>query len=210
MSSVGTRLDAACILRVKAFGALAAASLALAGCTSLLAGGSPPATYDLSAPSNLPRSSGGRGNLVVAEPAAIAVINSQNIIVKPSRAEVTYLPNAQWSDRLPKLLQAKIIEAYENSNRLRTVGRPGDRLTVDQQLVSEIRAFEIDAASGQAVVEITAKIVNDKTGQIVAGEVFAARRPVNGKLDGAAAARALDAALGDVLRSLVSWSGARV
>jgi cholesterol transport system auxiliary component len=192
-----------------AFAGLAAAIVALGGCASLLGGGKPPATYDLTAPSNLPKSSGGRGNLIVAEPVAVAVIDGQRIVVKPSAGEVTYLPDAQWSDRLPKLVQARMIETFENANRLRSVGRPGDRLSVDYQLISELRAFEIDAATGQATVEFTAKIVNDKTGKIVAGEVFTARRPVGGALNGSAASLALNGALGETLTALVVWAGKR-
>jgi cholesterol transport system auxiliary component len=183
---------------------LTACALALGGC----AGSKPPQTFDLTVPARLQRSSGGfSGNLVVPEPAAIGTLDSQRIVVKPTPGEVTYLPNAQWSDRLPKLVQSKIIAAYENASRLKSVGRPGDRLTVDFQLVSELRAFEIDAASGQARVELTAKVVDDKAGKIVAAEVFSARAPVPAPLDGPSASRALDVALGQVLAQLVGWSG---
>lgn len=186
-------------------GALAAAlgvALALGACSS-----KPPQTFDLTAPANPPRSAALSGNLVVAEPVTVATLDGQRIVVKPMGGEVTFLSNAQWSDRLPKLVQAKIIEAYENSNKLRSVGRPGDRLAVDYQLVSEIRAFEIEAASGTAVVELTAKIVNDKSGKIVAASVFSARRPVGAAVDGASATRALDEALNEVLAKLVGWRG---
>ncbi|WP_036305562.1 ABC-type transport auxiliary lipoprotein family protein [Methylopila sp. 73B] len=189
--------------------ALLLAGVALAGCSSLLAG-KPPATYDLTAPTDLPRGGSQKGNLVVGEPVAVAVIDGQRIVVKPDAGQVTYLPDSQWSDRLPKLVQAKIIEAYENANRLKSVGRPGDRLAVDYQLVTELRAFEIRAGQGQAVVELTAKIVSDKTGRIVAGEVFQARQPLPGAVDGPTATRALNAALADVLRGLVAWTGQRL
>lgn len=184
--------------------------LALSGCSGLLAGGDPPKTYDLTVPARLPRSAGLGGNLIVAEPVAVAVLDGNRVVVKPTGGEVTYLPAAQWSDRLPKLVQAKIIEAYENSSSLRSVGRPGDRLSVDYQLVSELRSFEIEAATGQAAVELTAKVINDKTGKIVAAQVFSARRPVAVPIDGASAARALDGALGEVLAALVSWTGRQV
>ncbi|MFD1701902.1 ABC-type transport auxiliary lipoprotein family protein [Methylopila henanensis] len=185
---------------------VAALGLTLSGCAGLLAG-SPDATYDLTAPSDLPRGGGQRGVLVVAEPVAVAVIDGQRIVVKPNEGQVTYLPKSQWSDRLPKLLQARIIESYENAARLRSVGRPGDRLAPDFQLVTELRAFEIRAATGEAVVELTAKIINDKTGKIVAGEVFVARQPLAGAVDGPTATRALDQALRRVLTGLVSWTG---
>jgi cholesterol transport system auxiliary component len=200
MTNAGTTAPVAAVLL----------ALALSGCSSLLAGGDPPKTFDLTAPGRLPKSGGIGGNLVVAEPVAVAVLDGTRIVVKPSGGEVTYLPAAQWSDRLPKLVQAKIIEAYENSSSLRNVGRPGDRLSVDYQLVSELRAFEIDAATGQATVELTAKVINDKTGKIVAAQVFSARRQVAAPIDGASATRALDAALGEVLAALTGWTGRNV
>jgi cholesterol transport system auxiliary component len=180
------------------------AALTLAACAS-----KPPQTFDLTAPNVGARSSGFAGNVVVAEPVAVATLDGQRVVVKPSAGEVTYLGDAQWSDRLPKLVQSKIIEALENSNKLRSVGRPGDRLSVDYQLISELRSFEVDAATGTAHVELTAKVVNDKTGKIVAARVFSARRPV-GAVDGPNATRALDAALGAVLVELTGWSGRSV
>lgn len=188
---------------------IVALAATLGGCASLFAG-SPDATYDLTAPTGLPQGGGQRGTMVVAEPVAVAVIDGQRIVVKPGAGQITYLGKSQWSDRLPKLVQARIIESYENANRLRSVGRPGDRLTVDYQLVTELRAFEIRAATGEAVVELTAKIINDKTGKIVAAEVFSARQPVAGAVDGPNATQALNAALGRVLSGLVGWTGQRI
>ena len=180
-------------------------ALALGACSS-----KPPQTFDLSAPGRLSAGGGVRGNLVVAEPVAVATLDGQRIVVKPNGSEVTFLPDAQWSDRLPKLVQAKIIEAYENSGKLTSVGRPGDRLTVDFQLVTEIRAFEIDAATGQARVELSAKVINDKTGKIASAAIFEAARPVGGAIAGAPATAALDQALAQVLSDLVSWRSRRV
>ncbi|WP_020177933.1 ABC-type transport auxiliary lipoprotein family protein [Methylopila sp. M107] len=192
-------------VRAARLGPVLLAALALGAC----AGGKAPQTFDLSAPPRGTHSASFGGNLVVAEPVAVATLDGQRVVVKPTAGEIAYLPDAQWSDRLPKLVQSKIIEAYENSSRLTSVGRPGDRLTVDYQLISELRAFEIDAATGQATVELTAKVVNDKTGKIAAARVFSASRPVGQPITGAGATQALDGALGEVLTKLVSWGGGR-
>ncbi|PZQ17954.1 MAG: hypothetical protein DI565_04330 [Ancylobacter novellus] len=180
---------------------LVAAVLALAACSS----SKPPQTFDLNVPARLAGGGPVRGNLVVAEPSAVATLDGQRVVVRPNATEVTYLGDAQWSDRLPKLVQSKIVEAYENSGKLKSVGRPGDRLTVDYQLVSELRAFEIDAATGVARVELSAKVVNDRTGQITAAAIFSATRPVGGAITGLTATSALDQALAEVLGDLVGW-----
>lgn len=185
--------------------ALAALAAALAGCA-----GTPDATYDLSAPSGARLAGAQRGVMIVPEPVAVAVIDGQKIVVKPRSGEVTFLPNSQWADRAPKLVQAKIVEALENAGRLKSVGRPGDRLTADHQLVTELRSFEIRAETAEAVVEITAKIVDDRAGRIVAGEVFRGSQPLGASIDGPSAARAIDAALAQALTQLVAWTGRRL
>ena len=177
---------------------------ALAGGCSSLSLSSPPTTFDLSAPR--PRVAGGAsaGQVVVAEPAAIQTLESDRIIVKDPGGAVSFLGGAQWADRLPRLVQARLIQTFENGSRLRAVSRPGDRISADYQVNTELRAFHVDGATGEAVVEISMKVVQDKTGRIVAARVFSSRAPV-GKIDGPSAAQALDTALSNVLVEIVRY-----
>lgn len=166
------------------------------------------ATFDLTAPTQFPRAAGQpRGQLLVGEPASLAVLESEKIVVRPAQGAVTHLGNAQWSDRLPKLLQARIVQAFENAHRLRSVGRPGDRISGDYQLVTDLRAFQIVFVDGKAMadVEISAKVVSDRTGRIVSGRVFKARVPAD-QAEGPGAAQALDAAFGHVAVDIVLWA----
>ena len=61
----------------------------------------------------------------------------------------------------------------------------------------------------EAVVEISARLVEEGAGRIAAARVFAVRLPVAGE-DGPAAAAALDAALGDVMGQIVLWTAGRL
>lgn len=185
-------------------GVAAALSLVLAAC----GGGAPPQTFDLSAPRDVVAGKG-RGILVVSEPSALAALDSNRILITTSASGLAYLPNAQWADRLPRLVQVRLIQTFENGSRIQAVGRPGDRLVPVAQLNSEIRSFGIDERSGEAVVEISVKIVNDRTGRILAGRIFTSRQPA-GSSDGAAASAALDLALQRLLREVVRWTSARV
>ena len=179
------------------------AMLLVAACSS----GAPPATFDLTAPRDGLASGRGRGLLVVAEPQALAAIDSNRIIVMTGGG-IAYLPDAQWSDRLPKLIQTRLIQTFENGRRIQAVGRPGDRLVPAAQLNSEIRTFGIDEKTGEAVVELSVKIVNDRTGRILAGEVFSSRVP--SASGGPAATAALDAATQNLLRDVVRWVSSRI
>lgn len=184
-----------------------AAASGLAGCAALGLGEGPPPAFDLTAPNSFGKSlKAPRGQLVVAEPSALAVLDSDRVVVRAASGEIATLPGAQWRDRLPKLLQARIIETFENANRLRGIGRPGDRLTADYQLLIDIRVFAIAATAEPAAdVELTAKIVNERTGRIVAADVFRARVPV-ATMEGPAATAALDQAFGHAAVALVRWT----
>jgi cholesterol transport system auxiliary component len=186
-----------------------AAILSLATLLSGCGGGAPPATFDLTAPRDGLAQSRGRGLLVVAEPTALAALDTNRILIVTQRGGLAYLPDAQWADRLPKLLQVRLIQTFENGKRIQAVGRPGDRLLPAAQLNWEIRAFGIDEASGEAVIEVSVKIVNDRSGRILAGTLLTSRVPGAGG-NGPTAAAALDLATQKLMRDIVRWTSARI
>ena len=177
-------------------------ALAAAACQS-----APPATFDLTAPRQ--RVGGGgivRGQVVVPEPVTVQTFEADRILVKDAGNSVSFLPGGQWADRLPRLIQARLIQTFENATRIQAISRPGERVAADYQLNSELRAFQILSASGEAQVEISAKVVNDREGRIMAARVFEARVPL-AAIDAANAASALDQALSKVLLDIVRWVG---
>ena len=182
-----------------------ASAVALAASLAACSGGSAPTTFDLTAPRDIGRVGSSRATLVVGVPTAVQALDSDRVIVKNSAGALSFLGDAQWADQVPRLVQARLIQTFENASRIGAVARPGDRITPDLQLLTDIRAFNIDAASGAAVVEITAKIVGDRTGQVQRARVFSAREPAS-TVEGAAAAQALDRALSRVLIDIVRWA----
>jgi cholesterol transport system auxiliary component len=185
-----------------------ALAFALGGCAGMgsVFSKAPPTAYDLAAAKDFPhRSSAGRGQLVITEPTALAPYDSEKIVVRPSPGEAAQLGDAQWEDRLPKLLQARILQSFENASRLRAVGRPADRLTTDFVLLTDVRAFEVSAADNTAVVEIAAKIVRERTGRIMAARVFRVSVPA-ASTQAPGAVAALNEAFAKVARELVLWA----
>lgn len=200
-------LDQVAVVSGKTVRALASAGL-IALLAAACASGTAPATFDLTAPRDIPASRG-RGLLVVAEPQALQAIDSARIVITTREGGIAYLPDAQWADRLPKLLQVRLIQTFENGQRIQAIGRPGDRLVPAAQLNSEIRRFGLDERTGEAVVELSVKIVNDRTGRILAGQVFT-QRVAGGGTSGPAATAALDVASQAMLREIVRWVSARI
>ncbi len=180
------------------------ATLLLAASLGGCGGGAAPLTFDLAAlPAGGRTAAAGRA-IVVSEPVGIQPFEADLIIVRECAGSLSFLGGGQWADRLPRLIQTRIIQSLENSGRLRSVSRPGDKITADYQLISEIRAFDIQTATGEAVVDLSLKLVADGTGRVAAARIFTARVPV-AAVDAASGARALDQALVTVLGDIVRW-----
>lgn len=182
-----------------------ALALALSGCG--LFRGAPPVTYGLTAPESIPRLQGRtNAQIMIPEPRALKVLDSERIVVTTG-SKISYYPDAQWADRLPKVFQAKAIEAFEQSKRARAVGRPGDGLSIDYQLLIDIRSFEYvaDSANQRARVVASAKLLSDRDGRVVSTKIFTNEVPV-GPNDAAHVTAAIDRALNQVLADLVRWT----
>ncbi|MEA3535015.1 ABC-type transport auxiliary lipoprotein family protein [Rhizobium sp. CC-YZS058] len=162
-------------------------------------------TYSLSSvPTVAGPASTGR-QILVPEPTALKALNSEQIVVRLKGAELQYLADSQWSDRLPRMVQAKIVQAFENSGKVGGVGKPGEGLAIDYQVVSEIRAFEVETGANDAVVEIFVKIVNDRNGTVRAQRAFRAVAPVSGS-GKPAFVKGLDTAAAQVVAEIVAWT----
>lgn len=194
-------------------GLLCATALFLTGCSgglgSLFA---PPEakTYDLTAPSE-PGVRGRRSSaqLVVPEPTALRALDSEKIVIKPNAAEINYLGDVQWSDSLPRLVQARLIETLERAGVYRAVTRPGSGIDADYQLLVEIRHFEIIAGEpAKARVALSMRLVPTGSGRSIAQRVFDAETPVSAT-DAATATRELNNLLSGVLTTSARWLSAR-
>lgn len=199
---------------------VAALAVLLTGCTgidTLNRAAQPNDLYALTPKStfsaNLPRIS---RQIVVEEPTATAAVDTNQIVVQPTPLQVQYLPGARWVDRAPLIVQALLIESFENSGRVAAVGRSSVALRADYVVVTDVREFQAfvpqDAAADGAlrvVVGLNLKIVSEEDDLIIASrsfeEVVAASSDSAGDL-----ALAFDEALGDVMRDAVEWSIRRI
>ncbi|MEX0346507.1 MAG: ABC-type transport auxiliary lipoprotein family protein [Rhizobiaceae bacterium] len=188
--------------------ALMTAAALASGCAVLGGGGSKPLdTYELTAPS--PTTSGrrlSRRQAIVTEPSALKALDSENIVVRASATSLEYLDGAQWADRLPKIIQARLVETFERSGRIGGIGKPGEGLAIDYQIIAEVRSFEIRLEGGErAQVEIAVKLLNDRNGVVRSTAEFSASSPVNGAGNDEFVA-ALDRAFAEVAVAIVDWA----
>ncbi len=147
-----------------------------------------------------------RVQLLVASPRALKALDTSYIAVVDKGPVYSYFPGSAWADTLPNVVQLKLVETLQNTNRLRGVGLPGDGLLIDYQLQSEIRAFELRLGSGnRGVVEISARIVNDRNGRTVATKVFRAATPA-GATSVDKAVEAMNRSADRVFAEIAAWT----
>lgn len=192
--------------------AFALSALLLPGCAALPGGGPAPLdTYDLTARSvEAPGPRKTRTQVLVAEPTAIKVLDGENVVIRPSATSIEFLAGAQWADRLPRVVQARLIETLQATDRLGGVGRPGEGLAIDYQVVVDIRAFEVRLdGSPRAEVSLHVKILNDRNGIVRTSRTFVASAPVSGN-GNAAYVAAIDGAFTQATGELVRWTLASI
>lgn len=144
--------------------------------------------------------------ILVAEPTAIKVLDGQNIVVKPGPRVVQFLEGAQWADRLPRVIQAELVETYQASDRFGGVGKPGEGLAIDYQVVIDVRAFEVRVeGQARAEIELYVRLLNDRNGVVRAARTFTASALVLGEGNDAFVG-ALDQAFQVVAEDIVRWT----
>lgn len=158
--------------------ALLGGAVALGGCgavSALNSAASPLDTYDL-APR--PGSSAGRQSgrtLLVALPDAPAALGSDRIMIRPARAAIAYLPQARWSDELPRVVQNLLVRSISATGRIGYVGRADGGPVPDSALLTRIDAFDVTlGADGRftAIIDMTLTLLNDRDQRVIGTQAF--------------------------------------
>lgn len=165
-----------------------------------------PTIYDLAAATGFPPTEKPiKVQLVVPDPNAIILFDSQKILIRSDAGTYSSIDNVQWADNLPKLVQARIVQSFENAHQLSAVSRPLEQLTAEYRLELSIRSFQMTAgASPNAVVDLTARLVNDK-GAVAASRAFTATIAAKSAAAPDAVA-ALNQAFTQVAGEIVNWT----
>lgn len=186
------------------------AALSLSGC-ALLKAAPQLDTYDLTAPAVAAAGARhARTQILIAQPSALKAFNEQHIVIESSPESIEYLKGAQWADRLPSLVQERLAEAFQKSGFFGGVGKPGEGLAIDYQVICDIRAFDITLKGGtRAEVALFVRLLNDRNGTVRASRLFTSATPVVGS-GNAAFAAALNRAFGEAVVEIVDWAGRSV
>ena len=190
---------------IAAFGAIALSACSLPD----LGSGPPPDLYVLSPkstfPDDLPTVD---WQLVIEEPSTAKGIDTDRIAIAPSALEVKYLSGARWADRAPRMIQQLLIQSFENTKKIVSVGRQSIGLRSDYNLKVELREFQAEKTTDgktQVRVRLNLKLVRLALGQIVASESFESLKDAASE-NVSDVVQAFDDAVGAVLKRSVTWT----
>ena len=194
------------LLNPRILSSVAMLALLLQGC-AFLGGGTPALdTYELSAPTPKDGPRHPRLQVLIVEPSALKALDGQNIVVRPAPGVIEYLKGAQWADRLPRVVQARLADAFQKSGRFGGVGKPGEGLAIDYRVIVDIRAFDVMVGQdNQANVVLFVRVLNDRNGEVKASRTFQTSAPVSGSGNDSYVA-ALNTAFGQAASEIVRWS----
>lgn len=143
--------------------------------------------------------------LVIAEPTSTTRLQTQRFLFASDEEPHDDFVNAQWSDSLPALVQAKLLQSFENYDIAHAPLR-GDALTEGGvRLLIDLRRFDIAIAPDpKATIALSAKLI-DGTGNLKAARIFEQSAPM-GSLTVPQAATAFSRAFDVLARDVVTWT----
>ena len=165
----------------------------------------PKITYDLRALQN----TGAPGKTInvqwaIPEPTAVAMLETQRFLFSPAQ-EYPEFAEALWADALPKLIQARLIESFENYDIAHAPLRAADIGQTEFQLLIDVRQFRIAIESGPAAeIGLSARIV-DKNGKVIASRLFEEREKF-ANVAPAEAVAAFSEAFGRIAKNVIAWT----
>jgi phospholipid/cholesterol/gamma-HCH transport system substrate-binding protein len=165
----------------------------------------PKITYDLRALQN-PEPLGKVINVqwAIPEPTAIAMLETQRFLFSPAQEHPGFA-EAMWADALPKLIQARLIESFENYDITHAPLRMVDIGQTDFQLLIDVRRFRIAVGSEpSAEIDLSARIV-DKNGKVIASRLFEESEKFS-SVAPAQAVAAFNEAFGRIAKNMIAWT----
>lgn len=185
-------------------------TLGLAGCSAGLTT-PPPSLYVLQPKTtydtNLPTVA---YQLVVTVPDAPQSLDTARIALARSPTTIDYFASSAWTDRAPVMVQDLLVESFENTGRIVSVGRDTSGLRADYVLVTDLRDFEARYYQGtdrppQVRVRLTAKLIKMPEREIIGG-LDAVRVSDAEKNDIDGIVTAFGEATGNAMKMIVQWT----
>jgi phospholipid/cholesterol/gamma-HCH transport system substrate-binding protein len=181
----------------------------MAGLEKLAGGGpaeKPKPIYDLAVDSAAMPRVHVADQFAVPEPTAVLALDTQRMLTRSDSGQIAQFGDGQWSDNIPKLLQAKLVQALSDAGVEAQVMTPDQAGAGGNQLVINLQNFTLTTGTPPtAKIAFSAKIISG-AGKIVGTRQFEAAVQASSG-DTAATVAAFDKAFGKVAADLLTWMG---
>jgi phospholipid/cholesterol/gamma-HCH transport system substrate-binding protein len=179
----------------------------IAGLERMTGGGAPAqkVTYDLRAPQDLGTPTRTiKGQLAIPEPTAVAMLQTQKMLFSPVK-DYPDFADFLWADSVPKLLQARLIDSFENYDIAHAPLRTADLGQPDFQLLIDVRRFRVATdTSPAAEIALSARLL-DKNGKVIGSKLFEESQKLD-RVEPAAAVSAFNDAFDRIARDMIGWT----
>jgi len=146
-------------------------------------------------------------SLRVNSPVSNQLLDDARIVVLPEPGRVNTYQGVRWSERTPRLLRNRLLDAFHDDGRIQALSNEEQRLQADLELVSDLRSFHSEYRDGlpHALIRLDASLVDARSQQIIASRRFSISQPASDT--SIASVVAAFAQAGDQLsRELVDWT----
>ncbi len=180
----------------------------LGGLERMTGGGAAPpkAVYDLKAIAAGPALERPiKAQVVVTDPTSIVLFDTQRILIEENDGRISHFEDAQWADTIPKLIQEKLIQSFENLDIANAPVRATEGINADYKLMIDIRRMQIITVETPAAeIALSVRLVG-ADGKVIASRIFQESSKI-GEMDARTAASALNEAFAALAREIISWT----
>ena len=146
--------------------------------------------------------------LMVNEPQATLSLNSAKVAYIGEKKQIEYLATAEWASRAPEMVMELLVESFQNSNKILTVGDRRARIRADFELDTRLVEFffeQTEKDAGEVRVKLETTLIKRPQRSPLANLSFESTSPVSPRsLDNIIAA--FDESLRDVMEQTVEWT----
>lgn len=146
--------------------------------------------------------------LVIEEPVAGGVLETDRIMIQTGPFQAQYLPGVRWSDPAPAMLQTLLLRSFAETGALGSVGRNPIAARPDFALLGELTDFQaetVEGVEGATVrTRIMLRIVREEDARVVASRTFETTEP-SVSTETEALVPAFDRAASRLVTEIVPW-----
>ncbi|MGD2134380.1 MAG: ABC-type transport auxiliary lipoprotein family protein [Maricaulaceae bacterium] len=148
--------------------------------------------------------------VTVQTPTAPRALATDRIAVVRGGEQISYAADARWSAPAPELIQASVIDAFENDGRLSAAVRPADRVPTRYELRTDMMRFETVYAEPEmtdapsVALDLRARLIERGSRRLVATRRITTQTPAPENRMGAIT-ETFSRAIDDAARELVDW-----